>query len=543
MKKLLLLIGVVATAFSLTACDLPASVTKGTTDKYDSLFENMNHGTRSNKFVFTTEDYDRIENKLEKLEGFIEADSNATMMLLYFNSFFEEFLFVQEQYALIYAYSNCFPNNTEIAADFSNIKTLLLKLDEKRFEYLIAFTKSKFVYTFFPDWDTADYSILTDRDTLYDAEYYELEQKLSTIEIEYNVLLSVTTKDYDALAAKLVEKVEVENKIATKLGYTNYIEYMYEYSLRREYEYSDLSDIRTYSKQNIGQTIISLKESLDNLNLSSEETSKFETLSNGSFWGQEDEFKSLATEMGGDYLSNYNYFWDNGEYYFGDEDSFDAAYCQKTMSQNFTLAYFGSGYYSSLNTVVHEVGHYMAAQEDYKDGSYDNVCLAEFQAQSNEMLLTAYMYNNNSTNKGYYAHAVTELYGGLSVVLASLIVSDFEYEIYNKTNLSASHISSTMANIYADYGVESFMRDSDEYWAATARYATGYYISYGISIIPSMELFFVAIDDFDQAKLDYDIIMKGEDYILPTLETLNYSSPLSSSTLSSLINKCNEFIN
>lgn len=543
MKKILALIGLVATSAALTGCGiLDLAGTTNTDDKYADLFEDIEHGARTNIFTYADNDTQRIEGKITKLDNAISKGSNSLVISLYFNSFFSELLYVQEQYVIIHSYSMVFPNNTEMKEDVSFLLSYLLDLDRSRFDYLIQLYNSDKRADFFPDWENTDYSFLEDRDDLYDDEYYELEQSLATIELEYTSLLSVSERDYDALAVKLVEKVNVENSIATKLGYDNYIEYMYDQGLNREYEFEDLSILRTTAKLSLADTMIELREYTSSLELTSSEQADYERLSTGSFFDQREELDNLATEMGGDYLSNYNYFWEKGEYYFGTEDSFEAAYIQKTASSSFVMAYFGPGYYSQLQTVTHEVGHYMAALEDYDDGSYDNIDLCEFQAQANEMLLASYMYNNNPINKGYEAFVVEEIASALSTVIAALVVSDFEYAIYNTSNLSSSSISSIMANIYDEYGIEGYFRDSDEYWAATARYATGYYISYGISIIPSIELFFEGINDFSKAKTDYMIISKGQNEILPVIEQLNYSNPLTSNILSDLVDSSKSLI-
>lgn len=537
MKRILTLL-TISMLFTLTGCF--GSFGSGEC-KYEDLFEGIEHGTRENVFTFSDSYITTIDKKISKLDSSIEKDSNALLISLYFNDFFNELLYVQEQYVIIHAYSMLFPNNESIKEDLAFLSTYLIELDQMRFSYLVDLINSQHRDSFFPDYASGEYDWILEREDLYDDEYYTYQLEVTKLELEYSALLNSDNKDYDELALKLVEKVNAENKVAMKLGFDNYIDYNYSETLNREYSYDDLSSLRVAS-QNISDVIIDLKKYVNELEMTDEEYAKYNLLSEGSFLSQKEEFDNLALFMGSDYLTNYNYFWNNGEYYFGDENSYDAAFIQKTASQSFVMCYFGPGYYSQLQTVVHEVGHYMAALEDYSDNSYDNIDLCEFQAQANEMLLASYVYNNNLDDVSYEAFAINEVASSLSVILSSLIVSDFESVIYNKNNLQASEISGIMSDIYLEYGVTDIFRDSDEYWAATSRYLTGYYISYGISVIPSIELFFEGMSDINKAKTDYIQIMKGKDEILPTISSLGYSNPLNSNIIEELINNSYDLI-
>lgn len=537
MKRILTLL-TISMLFTLTGCF--GSFGSGEC-KYEDLFEGIEHGTRENVFTFSDSYITTIDKKISKLDSSIEKDSNALLISLYFNDFFNELLYVQEQYVIIHAYSMLFPNNESIKEDLAFLSTYLIELDQMRFSYLVDLINSQHRDSFFPDYESGEYDWILEREDLYDDEYYTYQLEVTKLELEYSALLNSDNKDYDELALKLVEKVNAENKVAVKLGFDNYIDYNYSETLNREYSYDDLSSLRVAS-QNISDVIIDLKKYVNELEMTDEEYAKYNLLSEGSFLSQKEEFDNLALFMGSDYLTNYNYFWNNGEYYFGDENSYDAAFIQKTASQSFVMCYFGPGYYSQLQTVVHEVGHYMAALEDYSDNSYDNIDLCEFQAQANEMLLASYVYNNNLDDVSYEAFAINEVASSLSVILSSLIVSDFESVIYNKNNLQASEISGIMSDIYLEYGVTDIFRDSDEYWAATSRYLTGYYISYGISVIPSIELFFEGMSDINKAKTDYIQIMKGKDEILPTISSLGYSNPLNSNIIEELINNSYDLI-
>lgn len=535
MKKILSLALLIGGISGLAGCSLNSSECK-----YEDLFVDEVHGVRNNVFTFNDDNKTKIEEKIESLKTAIETSSSAFSISAKLNSYMDEIYFVQEQYAIINVYSCMFPNNEDIIADKLFLKTYYLELLEEYYDSLIALTKSDHRDTFFPDWDTTDYSWITDREDLYDEEYYTLEQKQATLSIEYEVLLADEELDIDALSAKLVEIVNVDNSLATKLGYSNYLEYTYADVFTREYEYSDLSVMRTNTKEYVGDAVELLSDYMTEAFSSEIGQSLYASLY-GSYFDQNTNFEDLATYMGGDYEKYFNHFWDSGEYYFGNENSSNGAFVGKTMSQEFTVAYFGPGSYSSLSTVSHEVAHYMAAQVDYKDGSFDNTDLAEAQAQANEMLLAAFMYDTDDSYLNE-ANAVAQLYTGMTTLLQGMIVSDFENTIYTKNNLQASEVSSVMSDLYTEYGVDEVFKDSDTYWPFIFNYYSGYYISYGISIVPSLELFFVAIDDLDQAKSDYFVILNGQNQLLSVIDDLGYSDPLNSNVVKELCDKVIDFI-
>lgn len=535
MKRILSAILLVITSTSLVACGFFSN----DVCKYEDLFKGEIHGARNNVFTYTDEDTTRIKETVESIQDSIDANHSALSLTLKFNSFFSEMTYVNEQFVVINLYASMFPNNEDIIEDLTFIKTFYLELAEHYYEFLIAFMNSEHKDTFFNGWSDEDFEFLIQREELYDDEYYALEQKQATLDIEYTILLSQPSFDLEAISKKVVEIVNIDNEIANKLGYDNYLDYMYEGAFNREYEYEDLSIMRTSAKSNASEVLTLLDNEISELSNST--ISSLLNLTNGSYFDNKDNFESLAKYMGGDYEKYFNHFWDSGEYYFGNEQSSAGAFVQKTLSSNFIGAYFGPGSYSSLSTVVHEVGHYMAGCVDYTDGSFDNIDLAEAQAQSNEMLMAAYMLdtNDNDINNAY---ATYQLYTGVSVIISGLLVADFEYELYTKNNLVYTDVSSIMSNIYDEYNVNDIFRDSDDYWPRVFAYTSGYYISYAVSVVPALELFFEAVDDLDKAKADYMIILNGQNQLLNVIDTLGYSSPIDTNIIEVICNKIKNFI-
>ena len=108
------------------------------------------------------------------------------------------------------------------------------------------------------------------------------------------------------------------------------------------------------------------------------------------------------------------------------------------------------------------------------------------------------------------------VFNNLAIVLLAATVDEFEQISYTG---EYSGTNSVIANIVSDGKVESFEYDSlfaalmkeygvsgklnSAYWRYVAIEAAGYYISYSMSALPSLELFVKGVEDFESAKQSY----------------------------------------
>ncbi len=546
MKRVVSII-LVFIVLTLSGCNFSSDTT---TYKYDHLFENENVGQMNNKFSLTESDKEAMEKQIESLDKVIESDTSSFFIITQFNKLQSNLLKANEQYTIIFTYYCMFPSNKEIYDDYAMTLNLQTYLFEQYNKTLIRLLDSKFSDSFF-DKEDDFYAELLFRKDKYDEEYYSLVAQNEILEMEFTQLMNLGEEKEDELENKYIEMINVKNSIAKKLDYNNYLEYAYD-SYNREFTYADLTNLNDIIKNELVDSLIPLRDSVYGKvnNLSNENKSKFDKLksqSSTSILEVKNEIDALASFIGGEYEENYNYFWDKGDYYFGNSSSRGMAYKFSSMSKKTLIAYFGPGYYSNLFTYTHEFGHYAAGIEDISDDSNDNLELAEFQAQSNELLLTSFMRQNNEGNIVYETVALEKLYNSLLNIFVSTLVNEFEYRVYTDENLTVSELKNTMFDVLDFYNAkevydEVYPEDYDSFWQRRAGNNPGYYIAYSISLIPSIEMYFVAEEDLNSTKDIYNSIMKGQNELFTTLDTINFSNPVNTNILSELINKIENLI-
>lgn len=518
-------------------------------DKFNHLFDGMKTGARDLIYEYTDEDKEEANDLLETVLNIDPTETSLDEIIITFNVFYSEYIFIAEQQLVILVYSYIFPTNEEVLDEASVMANLQLSFSEAYTNFLLTILDSEYKDEFFVNFSVDDIAYLEYQRTYFDEAYYELQSQLVDIELDYTTLLNsedTTTLD---LEEKYVELVNVNNQIARKLDYDNYMDYAYD-QYERSYEYSDLTNINNAVKNDLVPNLENMLNEIlvDMQSMSYASQITFSLMFTGSYSSYETQLNGLATYMGGEYLERYNYLWNEGEYYFGNSKSNAGAFIASVSDKQ--VAYFGPGY-DTLFTVTHEFGHYAAGMQDIEDGLRNQLDLAEFQAQANELMLASYMMQNN-TSSVYDTIAKYKLFECSTNVLVSVIVNDFEYQIYTKDNLQASDISIIMDNVIDSYDstledgsstLEFMFGDNiDTIWTVTAAASPGYYISYGMSLIPSFEHFFVTQEDLSIAKTKYFAIMNAGSDIFETVDAIGYHDPLAVNTLSDLFKDINDFI-
>ena len=168
--------------------------------------------------------------------------------------------------------------------------------------------------------------------------------------------------------------------------------------------------------------------------------------------------------------------------------------------------------YQDVMTVVHEFGHYNAFMQHgaLSAMSYD---LAETQSQGNEALFMVYLLNSN-----YYSEELSKFIiksytrEALVTIIMATIINRFEQWMYRSDleTIDFSESYKTVVEYYSDYDklMKSIYGDNIplvEYWQRVCIEHPGYYISYAISKIPTLELLAFGLNGND-AKDKYEKI-------------------------------------
>ncbi len=379
----------------------------------------------------------------------------------------------------------------------------------------------------FEDWTEKDIEMLL----AHSEEATELEKRNAEILVEYRALPESTmNQDMIPLYSEMVRN---NNRIAQIYGYANYYEYAYDLVYQRDYDAEAVASMRQYLATYLAPLCDDLVNRF-NKNYSILQYQDQSTISRLLF--------SDYTILGEDYLNNYldtldkeareqmnEIFTEERSYFTGAVESYTGAFT--TSFNDAAFCYFGPGY-ANLNTVVHELGHYYAAQ--YSDLSDIPMDLAEVHSQGNEWLLMSYLRQELDSTT-YVPLEAYKLYETLATILVSTMVDEFEEKVYthpNAGNLTAEEYEQLMVDVAEKYGgldyIGSYLTDMQSYWRIVCMESPVYYISYAVSAVAALNIHTMACDDVEDAKDTYKMLCEEADNekgFLWNLEQAGLTSP------------------
>ena len=156
----------------------------------------------------------------------------------------------------------------------------------------------------------------------------------------------------------------------------------------------------------------------------------------------------------------------------------------------------------TADTIVHEIGHYYAAEINNDLSSYD---LLETHSQGNEFLFVKFCEGQMNAAIYECVRAYNLLTTCQTMILAT-IVDGFEQRIYaldNETiaNMTSEDFDAIMAEVCEPYGgidwVTTNITDPNNYWRNVAISSPVYYISYATSAAAAVQIF--ALAEIDEA--------------------------------------------
>ena len=344
-------------------------------------------------------------------------------------------------------------------------------------------------------------------------EYYEIENKQEALRKQYNDL-SRSEKDngvYD-IYLSLVKNYKDE---ATLLGYDNYLQYAYKGIYEREYTPEEVETFNTYVKDYIVPMMFEVKESSSQAinELSSDEKQKLYEFQTTNFNQMTGTIKAYGTFVGDAFEKNLDYALNRGYIKYGGSNcNIDGAFTTYLYMDKLDqpIMYFGPSYLNTM-TFIHEFGHYNNFFVNKKQGlSYD---LAETHSQGDEMLFLAWLDRNDDSysDKVMEAIRLTEVYDALTTIVLATMVNQFEYSCYTSeeelTKESLDNLYKAAGDFLGGYDdIVSCVYGANEhidYWKLVAVENAGYYISYAISKIPSLEIYSMARENLSLAKSVY----------------------------------------
>lgn len=366
-----------------------------------------------------------------------------------------------------------------------------------------------------------------------DEEYAALQAEYDALMVEYYALDQNDASFMKDSAELYVEAVRINNEIAQKMGFDDYMDFAYQCVYMREYTPDDVAALRTYAKEQLVPLFDKVEIAFNDLatDLRQVEQDKISTLF---YQDMESEMLySFAKGIGGTYFAEFDQLLEEQNYFvaYDPNASRNGAFTDYLADSAQPIMYFGA-YYQDHFTMAHEYGHYYSfAYNGVREVSYD---LCELQSQGNEWLYLAYISEQNCDVASKYL-TLSRLYDDLCTVFICLCVDEFEQTVYANPDLydTPEKLDALYREICDGYLGTLRMQglfgyDPAEYWHYVALDAAGYYVSYAISLFPCFELYYLAETDYDAAVQTYLSLTEysGSQTFSETLARAGLQNPL-----------------
>ncbi len=394
---------------------------------------------------------------------------------------------------------------------------------------------------YFEGWTEADLNEVRS----YSGEISELNKISQNILVDYRALEDAEFTD--GAAELLMKLVECNQDIAELEGYKNYIEYAYAEVYTRDYGMTELEYMRSQVKEVIVPLCIQAYDKFQTSLMSLKAGERARVIAM-----VESDYDRLSLDFLGDYLDTLpedvraamQGMFDDENAIFSDEDFSDpGAFTGYLYSYETPMAYFGPGY-QNLFTVAHELGHYYYYTCNASASlSYD---LAELHSQGNEFLLLASLKDYSDVNVirtvGYY-----QIFNTLFTIINCAIIDEFESYVYlhaDEITDPTTQLDEIMDKIFKSYDQSNFLAgniDINNYWRRVVIESPLYYISYAMSGLMSLELYAIALEDYEAATATYRFTVEGADgtrSFLEVLEEAGLGNPFSKETYDRLETIC-----
>lgn len=491
------------------------------------------------KFVyeFTSEKKDEIDACYDAMMDNLDKKEDEPALETLFEQYNDYVEYVIEQYQIAKVFYSVDPEGGK--EDFDFVSQYYNDVVSKYYSIFgYAYDIPEYRVLFYEGWTEEEIKIALDYSDSYgDEEYKRIKDDIDALLLEYDEYLESIddpAKYKSAFNEMYSRLVKLNNELAQKVGdYDNYMDYAYAIKYERYFKPEDANSIRKFVKQYIVPTMEAVYEKYRQTNTSIKTNGwpggdadklMYNGCLNSAIFGNMNPSK--YTVAGVNYIAEYfkemsstNYaqdidfytylekLFEDGNYYLGADKS---AYSYWIRAQETSILYFGSGY-QDVFTFVHEFGHYY--NNIYNGGLSGSMELKETHSQGNEMMFLAWLAAHKGedvSDIAYNAVSTYSLVNMLYVVAIATAVDEFEQAAYTgyyngeklveNSNGVVDYASlfNTILNQYGD-----LMEGNEMYWSYVVFQSAGYYISYAISALPSIELYVLGVEDFESAKDAY----------------------------------------
>lgn len=379
---------------------------------------------------------------------------------------------------------------------------------------------------------TLEYDELSATFTLLDnGTRWTLDEILDDESLDYDEFYRLYDEYCAALneraGAIFLDQLAIRSKIAKKLGYDDYAAYCYD-SYGRDYTLDDARQLQSAVKQYIVPVFVEASENVDTSGLADAE------------FGEQAFLTSLSN-----IASDFSPLLDESVGYLLQNDLYDFSVGTSKMNVSFTtyISDYGAPYIFSewygdstdITTILHELGHFTSYYYNAEVGYCvsDSLDLAEVDSQALVLLMTDYY----DVFFGQYAQqAVSDvLIDAMYSLISGCMEDEFQRDIYQNPDMTLDEINALYKELAVEYGMDEVYGYQGTEWVLISHtfQTPMYYISYAVSMVPSLELYEIARSDPQTAREDYfNIMMRSQyDQLQDVLEENGMPSVFSDATI------------
>lgn len=542
MKRFLALFLILALVLGvLSACgrdqelfyDLPATedtssteTTGETTPEYENIIPPLDEDADVLTFRYEEQYLDLFYEKLDEYKEHALNDSTMDEIELLDPQLEELLQFLSDQQAIAMVLYYCDMEDEEASELYLDMTDMITEVQEKTIETMREIYKSDSALKdeIFEDYTEEDIQSMMD----YDPEIKDIEMRNSEIVVEFQAMDDDELEtDIGPLYAELVANY---NRQAEIYGYDNYYDYAYDRVYFRDYSAKEVEQMRAYAKQYLVPALNKATEGFP-VKLDELSTREFERLQAYVIddYDETDYLEAYFDQLPDDVRQDMESMFDGNVIFPKSRNAMPGAF---TTVINYHPFCFFSRNNKTVSTVVHEMGHYYGAL--YGDMDAMPLDLAEVQSQANEWLMVSCM-DGELKGDDYECYLDFRMIDDMGTILISLIIDEFEQRVYSSEgveNFTTEDFDRIMDEVCQEYGgreaIEANLTDLDYYWRRVALEHPVYYISYAVSLIPSMDVFFVASEDWEKGLEIYLGLTRDiteEPTFLGALEEAGLASP------------------
>lgn len=440
-----------------------------------------------------------LENDADKSDRLIDAHESLE----------EQYYLLSDHCDLLYVDFCRSPDNKEISSEYERISALLTDVYARISSLYGAIYKSTLGEQFYDGWSDEEIEEVLFISKLYSEEFAAITKERDRY-VQLYEQLNQSGLSFKKKSAAYYEKIVEKNReLAMLAGFESYPAYADEYVYSRDYGEEEIANFSSYVKEYVvplGEKLMDdVSSSRNYFTLESE----FEKLSSHdmSFMLMKEKLTPYYVTLGSNFEEAFGAF-DELAFTAQSDRSLPAAFTAYQQSGGTPFCYFGPGY-QSLSTYVHEQGHFMSFY--LSESSVSSIDLCETHSQANEWLYLSYM-------EASYA---PELYNDLIsyylldqvlTITLSCCCDAFERSVYADEELTAEDYDELFVRCAKELGAYEFLKDYmgsnlELYWHRAVISNSMYYLSYAVSLIPSIEFYLISKEKgFEYAsELYYDL--------------------------------------